>query len=496
MRQREEPAISTHARQVTLSLVSHTNVGKTSLARTLLRRDVGEVRDQAHVTEVSEAYTLIETPGGEGSGTKAGASALMLWDTPGFGDSVRLLSRLRTHGKPIRWFLQQGWDRLTDRPLWCSQQAVLNVREHADLVLYLVNATEDPEEAGYVGHELDLLSWMDRPVVLLLNQAGEVGFERRLARERLELWRRYAERWPSVREVVALDAFSRCWVQEGLLLRRLIPWLPEGSREVMGELVTAWEKRNAEVLERSLDTLASYLADAARQRCELPQRRPSREQRRDAMQSLGEGLVETTEELMRSLLLAHGLEGDAAVEVERRLDAFAVERDQQIEPERGAMLGGVVSGALGGLLADIMAGGLTFGGGMMAGAILGALGGAGLARGYQWIKGDQLPAVGWSPSFLDQLTQQALLRYLAVAHFGRGRGEFREVQEPRQWGAAATQVLEEEREEWRLLWKELARGLGRRRLQELLGRALRRLLAAGYPEAGALLGVEAAIEEE
>ena len=30
---------------VTLSLVSHTNVGKTTLARTLLKRDIGEVRD-------------------------------------------------------------------------------------------------------------------------------------------------------------------------------------------------------------------------------------------------------------------------------------------------------------------------------------------------------------------------------------------------------------------------------------------------------------------
>jgi 50S ribosomal subunit-associated GTPase HflX len=31
---------------VTLSLVSHTNAGKTTLARTLLGRDVGEVRAQ------------------------------------------------------------------------------------------------------------------------------------------------------------------------------------------------------------------------------------------------------------------------------------------------------------------------------------------------------------------------------------------------------------------------------------------------------------------
>ena len=39
---------------VSLSLVSHTNAGKTTLARTLLGRDVGEVRDEAHVTEQAD----------------------------------------------------------------------------------------------------------------------------------------------------------------------------------------------------------------------------------------------------------------------------------------------------------------------------------------------------------------------------------------------------------------------------------------------------------
>ena len=46
---------------ITLSLVSHTNAGKTTLARTLLGRDVGEVRDAPHVTEFADAHVLVET---------------------------------------------------------------------------------------------------------------------------------------------------------------------------------------------------------------------------------------------------------------------------------------------------------------------------------------------------------------------------------------------------------------------------------------------------
>ena len=125
---------------VTLSLISHTNVGKTTLARTLLRREIGEVRDEPHVTTLAEAHRLIE----------ADAARLLLWDTPGFGDTVRLMTRLRLEKNPIGWFLHQAWDRVLDRALWCSQEAVRNVRQESDVVLYLVNVTEDPEGAGYL----------------------------------------------------------------------------------------------------------------------------------------------------------------------------------------------------------------------------------------------------------------------------------------------------------------------------------------------------------
>ncbi len=76
---------------VNLSLISHTNAGKTTLARTLLGRDIGEVRDAAHVTDLSSGHVLVQS----------GEDTLMLWDTPGFGDTARLLSRLRMSGNPI-----------------------------------------------------------------------------------------------------------------------------------------------------------------------------------------------------------------------------------------------------------------------------------------------------------------------------------------------------------------------------------------------------------
>ena len=167
---------------IVLSLVSHTNVGKTTLARTLLGRDIGTVRDAAHVTVFAQAYTMLETAAGE---------TLVLWDTPGFGDSVRLAKRLKSSGQPLGWLLSQVWDRWRDRPFWSSQQALRNVKDEADVLLYLVNAAEPPEVAGYVVPELELLGWVDKPLIVLLNQLGPPREPAAEAAD-LERWRRVA----------------------------------------------------------------------------------------------------------------------------------------------------------------------------------------------------------------------------------------------------------------------------------------------------------------
>ena len=458
---------------VQLSLISHTNVGKTTLARTLLRQDVGEVLDRAHVTQSSEAYELI-----------ADAEArLLLWDTPGFGDSSRLLKRLRNEQHPVLWLLQQTWDRLTDRPFWSSQQAVRTIRDQSDAVLYLVNAAEDPAGAGYAGPELELLTWVGRPVLLLLNQTGPPG----LPLERVEqVWRSWAERWPVVQDVLSLDAFTRCWVQEGLLLERVARLLPPASQPAMARLADAWQRRNLEVFADSMGHLAAYLAGAAVDREALPSPRPRKAEGRRAMEALAQRLETETRTLMDRLIAGHGLEGRSEARLQRQLDDFLLHGTSGLTAEKGALLGGALTGALGGLAADLLAGGLTFGGGMVAGAILGALGGAGLSRAYDLFKLGGEPAAGWSPDFLLELVRQSLLRYLAVAHFGRGRGSFQEDALPPAWQLQVDDLLAPRESDLRAWFRQLSRSNAARTeveaaLRPFFADLARTLLVVMYP---------------
>ena len=427
---------------VTLSLVSHTNVGKTTLARTLLKRDIGEVRDDAHVTEVCEAYPMITSPAGH---------HLRIWDTPGFGDSIRLRNRLRarTGSNPVGWFLGEIWDRWANRPLWCSQQALRNVHDEADLVLYLVNAAESPAAVGYLDPEMEILAWLDKPIVALLNHTAR---DAATATADTAAWRERLAAFPLVRAVMDLDAFSRCWVQEDALLARLAVLVPPARRPAAEALAAAWHERNQSTFDAAMVALANHLARTARDRAPVPPSRGVRDLLAHATgrsprppaaasQDLVTRLDADKAATLAQLLTLHGLEPGEAVALRTRLaEAFVTHGG--LDETSTTILGGLVSGALTGLTTDFLAGGLTFGGGAVTGAILGATAAKLAAAGFNRIRDDSGDGLRWSPEMLLTFARLALLRYLAVAHHGRGRGRFTAAIEPATWTAALDPVLQ------------------------------------------------------
>jgi hypothetical protein len=434
--------------QVALSLIAHTNVGKTALARTLLERDVGEVRDEAHVTVVAERHTMIETPQGD---------TLCLWDTPGFGDSARLARRLATLDKPIIGFLALAWDRWRDQALWSSQQAMRNVRDDADVVLYLVNASESPSDAGYIAPELQILEWIGKPVIVLLNQTGKPRAANVEAAE-IARWREALGSRAFIRGVLALDAFARCWVQERTWLQAVAAALPEPKQPGFARLAAAWRVARDAQFDAAMAALAEPIARAACDRVPVADAglRGSLVEvgkaiglggdrvdpaKQAAMRTLSERLDADIRASMDALIAVHRLDGRAAAEVMTRLSDH-VTADAPVDERKAAVIGGFVSGALTGLAADIASGGLTFGAGLLAGGIVGAVGAAGVARGFNLVRGKTESTVRWSDEFIAALVPAAVLRYLAVAHYGRGRGEWVASEYPPFWRDAVTAAIE------------------------------------------------------
>lgn len=464
---------------VTLSLVSHTNVGKTTLARTLLGADVGEVRDAPHVTEFADGHELIASPEGD---------RLRLWDTPGFGDSARLARRLAGRSNPLGWLLSEVWDRWRDRGFWASQQAMRHVQAESDVVLYLVNAAESPATAGYVAAEMQLLAWVGKPVLVLLNQLGAPRAAAEEAGE-LQAWRTHLAPWPLVRQVLPLDAFARCWVHEQTLLQAVqAELLAAGQHDkaaAMQRLAAAWQQRNQARFDAAMQVLARTLAQMALAR-ERQDGAPEA-----AQQALAARLQGLLQQATDELLALHGIHGQAREEfMQRAPQMFSLRR--HVDEKKVSVLAGVVSGVVTGLKADIASGGLTLGGGMLAGGLLGALGAGGLARLANVVRGTQHSWVGVADEAMDELVQLALLRYLAVAHFGRGRGQWVQGEAPAHWPAELQAALAGLRGALRAHWAardpkaaDAAPEPLAASLQPLLAQAAQAVLARLYPLAQA-----------
>ncbi len=433
--------------KIQFALVSHTNNGKTTLARTLVGMDVGEVRDAAHVTQFAEAHPLQTSETGD---------TLLLWDTPGFGDSVRLLKRLSMAGNPIGWFLREVFDRYRDRPFWLSQQALRAARDEADVILYLVNSSESPQDAGYLPPEMKILEWLGKPVAVLLNQMGPPRPAAEEANEQAR-WRQHLAQFPVVKEVLPLDAFARCWVHEHVFYEAIGRLIEEAKRPGYARLLDAWSRANRQRYAGALQVAAEQLAAAARDTEAIPEE--GRNMLRSALKAVGIGKDEQRrQELAMAALVArlndringatarmlalYRIDPGQALTINARVrDNFSVRAP--VDKAQAGLLGAVVSGAATGLSADMMAGGLTMGAGALLGAIVGGLTMAGAAWGFNQRTDRDKPGVQFADPFLQSLLSSAVLRYLAVAHFGRGRGNWVEGEAPAFWQEEVERALAE-----------------------------------------------------
>jgi hypothetical protein len=193
------------------------------------------------------------------------------------------------------------------------------------------------------------------------------------------------------------------------------------------------------------------------------------------------------------LITLHGLSGRAKDGILARL-AGQFEVEKPVDVATSGAVGGVVTGALGGLAADLASGGLTFGAGALIGGIVGALGAGGAARAYNEARGAQDGHVRWSAEFLTQRFSAAILRYLAVAHYGRGRGDWVEGEYPAHWRPLVSEVAAQNRGELDAIWdaaeQRASAGELAEQLSPLVSKAARQVLVRLYPEAGTILSRE------
>ena len=238
--------------------------------------------------------------------------------------------------------------------------------------------------------------------------------------------------------------------------------LPEPKAIAFERLNKAWARRNEEVFLDSMRTLAHQLTANALDGIAVKKesllqkigfnRSALDAEWNEARQKLSESLAGRAEQAMNKLIELHGLEGrdeDGEMLKAARRD-FA--EPQHVEAAVWGAMSGIASGALAGLVVDLKAGGLTFGGGALIGGIGGGLSAYALIKTYNLVRGDD-NKLHWSSEHFREQVKLALLSYLAVAHFGRGRGAWRRDPRPEHWQREIHELVESEAHITDAAWK-------------------------------------------
>ena len=342
---------------IKLAVVGHTNVGKTSLLRTLTG-DVhfGEVSHRPSTTRHVEGARL----------SVEGQPILELYDTPGLEDAIALLDYLERLDRPGERFdgpgrLQRFLEGSEARQRFEQEAKVLRQLLESDAGLYVIDARE-PVLSKY-RDELAVLASCGKPLLPVLNFVS--------SREHREAdWREALSRLG----LHALVRFNSVAPPEdgGRRLYESLALLLESARAQLERLIQDQQAQREARRHSAARLIAEMLIDCAACRRSVE---TSTGQEAQAIEALRQAVRQREQRCVEALLKLYAFRKDDVTTSDLPLmdgrwgdDLFNPETLKQLGVRVG---GGVAAGAAAGAGVDLLVGGVTLGAAALVGAIAG-----------------------------------------------------------------------------------------------------------------------------
>ncbi|MEN2750912.1 DUF3482 domain-containing protein [Psychrobacter sp. FBL11] len=346
-----------------LAVVGHTNTGKTSILRTLLR-DVyfGEVKNEAATTRHVERAQLTDNQTGE--------VLVTLYDTPGLEDASGLMDWLedntasRRDGiERLQQFLAtdiaQGGDALGSSEDYSQEAKVIRQLLASDMAIYVVDAREPV--LGKYKDELTILSWAAIPVMPVFNftdsqDANIDEWQTMLARRNLHISTRF-------------DSVAFEFADEMRLWQNLATMLTHA--EMLEQLMERRTENWARLYDEANIIIADFLLNVAA----FVQEINEDDDPMPVLQQMQEAVRQSERSMQHKLLNLYKFYDNAVAATPLELQAY---QQDPFDPELLKSYGirttsGAAAGALLGLGIDAAALGTTLGLGAAIGGIAGGL---------------------------------------------------------------------------------------------------------------------------
>ncbi|MCV4287680.1 GTPase/DUF3482 domain-containing protein [Pseudomonas capsici] len=344
-------------RALKLAVVGHTNVGKTSLLRTLTRDSgFGEVSHRPSTTRHVEGARL----------SVEGQALLELYDTPGLEDAIALLDYLERLDRPgerldgparLARFLESS----EARQRFEQEAKVLRQLLDSDAGLYVIDARE-PILSKY-RDELAVLASCGKPLLPVLNFVSS-------PQQREPDWREALSRL-GLHALVRFDSVAPPEDGERRLYESLALMM-ESARPQLERLIADQQAQRKARRHSAARLIAELLIDCAACRRSVE---TDAQQEQKAIEELRKIIRQREQRCVEALLKLYAFRAQDASAADLPLldgrwgdDLFNPETLRQLGVRVG---GGVAAGAAAGAGVDLLVGGITLGAAALAGAIAG-----------------------------------------------------------------------------------------------------------------------------
>ena len=340
-----------------IAVVGHTNTGKTSLLRTLLRDTrFGEVSDRPSTTRHVEGARLLAD----------GRPVATLFDTPGMEDAIALLDYLDTLAPPAERL--DGPDRLNR--FLASAEAVGRFEQEAKVLRQLMQSDAgfyviDVRDPVLPKHrdELTLLSYCARPLLPVLNFVNAPLNHERAWREMLSRVGLHAQ--------IRFDTVTPEADGERRLYEALATLLPS-RRPALDRLIDSRATDEMHRRHAATRLVAELVIDVAASRRQVS---ADDEAIASAVKQLHADVRQREQHCVDALLDLYGFNRNDVIAAQLPLldgrwedDLFSAETLRVMGVSVGK---GAAAGAAAGVGIDLIAGGLTLGAAAALGALIG-----------------------------------------------------------------------------------------------------------------------------
>ncbi|WP_122558330.1 DUF3482 domain-containing protein [Pseudomonas viridiflava] len=342
---------------IKLAVVGHTNVGKTSLLRTLTG-DVtfGEVSHRPSTTRHVEGARL----------SVDGQATVELYDTPGLEDAIALLDYLERLDRPGERLdgparLARFLEGSEARQRFEQEAKVLRQLLDSNAGLYVIDARE-PVLSKY-RDELSVLASCGKPLLPVLNFVS-------VQQHREPEWREALSRL-GLHALVRFDSVAPP-EDGGRRLYESLALMLESARPQLERLIEDQEKQRQAKRHSAARLIAEMLIDCAACRRSVE---TTPDQEKQAIEALRQAVRQREQQCVEALLKLHAFRKDDVTASDLPL-MDGRWGDDLFNPETLKLMGvrvggGVAAGAAAGAGVDLMVGGVTLGAAALVGAIAG-----------------------------------------------------------------------------------------------------------------------------